>query len=317
MDNQEEPKSETKLLKEKGKILLRDFYFLFFVLALLFFNFLITFIISFSSLWFAFYITIPILIIALIFTSVRLVLKAKIRLSKKILLSILAILFSLWIPAVIPFFISPSTILITFPLEQLSLKLKSAVPCMLIPLPAGAKVNCYHELALTTNNPSFCGMIAKEGDASYISGRGIFIERAGTWRSICYAELAETLKDEALCREVDPSDNRGGCYDRVGIVKQDETLCEGTECFLEIAAAKKDTAICDEYWSSNPYGKDNCYSKVAVAKLDVVACGNLTFSDNRDDCYKGIAIKNKDVSLCEKIINDYDKEICASSVFQK
>lgn len=73
-----------------------------------------------------------------------------------------------------------------------------------------------------------------------------------------------------------------------------------SESRISEAVSKQDPSLCDSL--SNDY-KEGCYSKVANAGTNIVACNKLSPGTTQDECLLNVTVKIGDVSKCPDLVN--------------
>ncbi len=155
---------------------------------------------------------------------------------------------------------------------------------------------CYDSYAQAHKQPELCSKIQKESRHDY-----------------CFEELAEELENLELCEQL--KGNKDSCISKVGIAKNDESICEQLskgsakdDCNSQIAINKESVAICELVDSD--MARDFCMMRLALQKQDIAICEKVS-RYSKDRCIADIAITMKDESLCEKASK---KETCAEAV---
>ena len=85
---------------------------------------------------------------------------------------------------------------------------------------------------------------------------------AQTYKDQCFANIAEAIKDEALCDEIADSRTKDNCYSKAAELIKDSSLCEKIEkesrkdsCYMNFVM-KEDYSVCDKI--INQYLRQSC-----------------------------------------------------------
>lgn len=98
-----------------------------------------------------------------------------------------------------------------------------------------------------------------------------------------------------------------------------EGKCSGISCFLTYGIFKEDKVenqtdsyVCNYAFWEQEFDSSMCYNYFAIKNEDATLCEKSgTF---KDGCYRNLAEKIKSEELCQKIENEYNRDLCISSV---
>jgi len=126
----------------------------------------------------------------------------------------------------------------------------------------------------------------------------------------CYKQVAFALKRADLCDNVKDTSKQEDCFiDLAEDLKKLELCSKLTkgkdECISKVAIAKEDYTIC--YDIKGNY-KDICFDKIARTKLSVELCKRVETTHQQTACISYIAAEKEDVKVCDEILgNDWNR----------
>ena len=105
----------------------------------------------------------------------------------------------------------------------------------------------------------------------------------------------------------------------LSLAKDVATAWEMTEsfviatCYSKNAIAKLDVSICDTKVKSEPTEYSYCVTKISEALKDEKLCAKLPTEDS-DVCYNSIAKIKKDIKICDNVKDSMLKTLCTTNV---
>ena len=182
----------------------------------------------------------------------------------------------------------------------------------LIPLITGATIaecdalsteslrdTCYAKIGILRQDVHLCDRAGDSGSKFY-----------------CYEGIAESKNSSLLCSEIEDSYWRNICFKQVGMNIDDYVLCSQitnpelkNSCTLDVAFDTENESICQGIQDSTPL-TERCFTKVAVAKLDLSICRNLPPPFAQDRCALKVIYAVGNPSMCNFVLVDGIKEIC-------
>lgn len=144
-------------------------------------------------------------------------------------------------------------------------------------------------------------------------------------KSTCYDHMAHFKKDVSICDKIQDEEDRYYCYllydkdaEKIDLLFCEKLKNKGLqvwcreEYYLREAIRQQDPLLCDKILLNPRLSKNSCLIQVARVKGDLSICEN--FSADKDGCYLEIAQVKQDSLICAKIINDYQKNFCYTSI---
>lgn len=128
------------------------------------------------------------------------------------------------------------------------------------------------------------------------------------YKEDCYIQIAETLKDDAICQKISENSKNQECYLKVAVVRQDPSACENildrnsgsySACIREIAYTTLDRSLCVKI--QTPYMRSECYDRIAKEIPSIDFCNSLQ-GNWKANCLIYLASKNNDRSLCKLVV---------------
>lgn len=164
--------------------------------------------------------------------------------------------------------------------------------------------SCYRPIISANPDISFCDQIPNDiGSASYE-------------KDICYYTIAKERLDISICENIQGKLYLSNCYEAVGEVSGDPSICEsiieegreneGYACYANIALELSDSSICEKIVNQHNT-RDSCYTKVAIKLLDPTICEK---TDTKRFCYADFGKETNNLELCDIISNEFYKNIC-------
>ncbi|GEM_PF-3079060 len=125
----------------------------------------------------------------------------------------------------------------------------------------------------------------------------------------CVNIIAETYPTEELCNLATEFASKDKCNLKLATDSNSFFYCEKishgdikSDCFYQVAIASNNIESCKLITHTAFDLKDDCYSRIAVEKLDDPICENVHFFDNYISCFSDIAIALNDISICDKML---------------
>jgi len=208
------------------------------------------------------------------------------------------------------------------------------------------KWQCYRDVAVAKDDTSICENIK---ETQYSINKSICYEKIGEnrqdlnlcdkagsyYRHLCYMNIAAEKKDFSICNKDNELLGFEGDYENVGHQKIEcysgvyrkifedggdvVTICGnlnekeelGSECYLQAAFAKNDSAYCKKAtWSS-----DECYKQLAETKKNILICDSISSEANKYLCYVSVNPASQDPSVCDRLgYYDYKKASCIRDI---
>jgi hypothetical protein len=124
-------------------------------------------------------------------------------------------------------------------------------------------------------------------------------------KDLCLRAYANSCLDESICKDIQPGEDRDGCYydfaGKTGDILQCETIPGNNTKALCKAGYNKDPSVCREI--TNADMQCDCYLSVIMPSRNMSQCENVLPVACKERCFYEYAVKYDVPDLCQKAEN--------------